>query len=129
MILLDTCALIWLASDSPALSRGAKDALLKNSGYLFVSSFSAWEIALKSTKGKLTLQDLSPADWFARVLSHHHLTEIPVNAVIAAGSVALPPLHSDPADRVLIATAQLHGLAVLTPDPLIQRYPDLRTVW
>ncbi len=129
MILLDTCALLWLASDSPALSSSAKNALRKQADYLFVSSFSAWEIALKSSKGKLTLNNLTPADWFARVLHQHRLTEIAVDHPIATASVALPPLHADPADRVLIATAQIHGLALLTPDPLIRQYPNLRSLW
>ena len=48
-------------------------------------------------------------------------------AALAAG--ALPTLHADPFDRLLIAAAQAHRLSLLTPDPLIRQYPALITIW
>jgi PIN domain nuclease of toxin-antitoxin system len=44
-------------------------------------------------------------------------------------STGLPPLHADPCDRMIIATAQLRNLCILTPDPLILAYPDTRAEW
>jgi PIN domain nuclease of toxin-antitoxin system len=130
MILLDTCALLWLANGSDNLSPTAQELLRANVGSLFVSAFSAWEIALKHRRGKLELpRDNTPAEWFAAVVEQHRLREIPVDSRIAAASVALSPLHTDPADRILIATAQTQGLTLLTPDALIRQYPELKTAW
>lgn len=129
MILLDTCALLWLANGSDNLSPPAQELLRENAGSLFVSAFSAWEIALKHRSGKLELPRDTPAEWFAAVLEQHGLREIPVDSRIAAASVALPPLHTDPADRILIATAQTQDLTLLTPDALIRQYPELKTAW
>jgi PIN domain nuclease of toxin-antitoxin system len=129
MILLDTCALLWLANGSDDLSPTTQELLRANAGSLFVSAFSAWEIALKHRRGRLELPLDTPAEWFAAVLEQHGLREIPVDSRIAAGAVSLPPLHTDPADRILVATAQTQGLTLLTPDALIRQYPELKTAW
>ena len=48
---------------------------------------------------------------------------------IAVLATTLPPLHGDPADRIIVATAQARGLTVLTPDPLVRAYPDTASDW
>ena len=53
--------------------------------------------------------------------------DLEMDSAIAAG--ALPALHADPFDRLLIAVAQAHRLVLLTPDPLIRQYPALTTLW
>ena len=128
MILLDTCTLLWLAAEPASLSQRAREVLASHHGRLFVSAISAFEVSIKHHKGRLTLPS-EPAEWFTRALEFHGLLEIPVNGRIAALSTSLPPLHTDPCDRLIVATAAIHGLTVLTPDPLIRGYPQLSSSW
>lgn len=72
---------------------------------------------------------MSASRWYDAVLSFHHVREIPVDGQIAARSTELPRLHADPCDRMIIATAQLAGLVILTPDSLIRAYPETQVVW
>ena len=125
--LLDTCTLIWLVNDSQELSLEARRAC-KDAKRLHVSAVSAWEMALKHARGKLALQG-PIATWWKLVVDGHGLIDLPVTAEIALGSTSLPPIHTDPADRLLIATAQRHQLVLITPDRTITKYPDLKTVW
>lgn len=127
-LLLDTCALLWLTSDLEALSPKAVEAIKKNPGGLCVSAISAFEIAIKVKKGHIKLPQ-TPSKWFARALAHHGLTEVPVSAQIAAASVALPSHHSDPCDRIIVATAAHLKSAILTPDKLIREYKSVRVIW
>ena len=128
MILLDTCTLLWLTSDQSQLSVNAKELLKREGSNLFISSMSAFEIAVKEKKKKLKLP-MEIEKWFSKAIAFHGLVEIPVNASIAILSTRLPPLHSDPCDRILIATAQQNDLTLLTPDSRIRDYPDVRTDW
>ena len=72
---------------------------------------------------------MKPSAWFGAALEFHGLTEIPVTGSIAAASTELPPLHSDPCDRLIVATAMLHSLTILTPDPYIQNCEGAETAW
>ena len=128
MILLDTCTLLWLASDQSRLSASAVESIRAHAGFLFVSSISAFEIGIGERKGRLSLP-LPAERYYAVALASHGLHELPVDGLIAARSTALPSLHADPADRMIVATAQAQDLSVLTPDPLIAAYPDTRVVW
>jgi PIN domain nuclease of toxin-antitoxin system len=128
MILLDTCALLWLAFEPARLSPAAREAIASAGDGVFVSAISAWEIAWKHRHGGLRLE-LDPARWFPLALENHALREVPLTAAIALRMAALPPIHRDPADRFLIATAQELRLRLVTPDPLIRQYPDLNPIW
>lgn len=125
MMLLDTCTLLWLVLEPRSLSSGARAAIRIES--LFVAAISAFEVALLKT-GKGLRLPLEPEAWYAESLTHHGIAEIPIDGRIAARSALLPSHHRDPADRIIIATAQLHGLTVLTPDPLFRRY-RIKTLW
>lgn len=128
MILLDTCALLWLVGDQSRLSATARGTLQEHRGRLFVSAISAFEVGVKHRKGKLELPR-EPGEWFQAALRFHGLREISIDGVIAAGSTALPPHHADPCDRLIIATAAQHQLTILTPDPLIRAYSEIKTRW
>ena len=130
MILLDTCTFLWLNENPPRLPLAVMDKIRATPlGYRFVSAMSALEIAVKARKGKLALPGASPRIWFDAVVAERGLTVLPMTAGIALRSGQLPDLHDDPADRVIIATAQEHGLTVVTPDDLISRYPDVAVYW
>jgi PIN domain nuclease of toxin-antitoxin system len=120
--------LLWLAADPSAISEEARALILGAPGGLAVSSISAFEVGQKAAAGKLSLP--MPVDkWFAAMLESHALRELPVSGVIAARATLLPAIHRDPFDRLLIATAQHHRLALLTPDPVIAKYPGLKVRW
>lgn len=126
-VLLDTCALYWVANDDDDLSATAREAI-EGAGSAYVSPVSAWEIGLKVRKGKLELPALLES-WYHRVLGQHDLEEFPLGGEAAILSTTLPPLHQDPADRLLIAVAQVHDFVLLTPDEKIRQYPDVNVLW
>lgn len=127
MILLDTCTLLWLAAGVTLPASVMADIANMENG-LFVSAISALEIGIKVAKGKLELP-LPPAEWWRVVLDHHGIAEVPVEGVIALNAAALPPIHADPADRVIVATAMHLRARLLTPDPMIARYPGVEVRW
>ena len=124
-LVLDTCAFIWLATGAPELSREARSAI-DEADTVWVSAISAWEISLKVAHETLELP--SPvAEWFPRVVDHHHLSlaALSVDVLIAANE--LPWHHRDPADRFIIATSRSLGAAVVTADRRFRQY-DVRAL-
>jgi PIN domain nuclease of toxin-antitoxin system len=124
-VLLDTCALLALADGE--LPRGAAGALRK-APEAFVSVVSAWEVAIKVAGEKLRLKE-PPARWFLGLAERYELREVPLDAGMACAAAALPLLHRDPFDRVIVALAQAHGLTVLTSDENIPKYAGVKTLW
>ena len=127
-LLLDTAAFLWLCAGVGQLSPAAAKALADPAGTPVVSAVTAWEIAIKSAKGKLKLPS-PPASWFPAMISHHRLALLTIDAATAIASTSLPPIHGDPFDRLLVATAIEQRLCLVTPDRFIPRYPGLRTLW
>lgn len=127
-LLLDTCAVLWLAAEPGRLSAPARQAISDHPSALFVSAISAFEIALKHHKRRLDL-GLEPVEWWARAVAHHGLRVLPVTDDIALASTALPPLHADPCDRIVIATAIQQDMQIVTVDALIRQYPLVTVVW
>ena len=83
---------------------------------------------MKHRKGKLGLPS-APRIWFPAVLKAHGIAELPITSDVAIVAAELPLIHSDPFDRIIIATAQAHGLSVLTPDSVFRSYPSATVVW
>lgn len=130
MILLDTCALVWMTNQPSSLSAEASKAIRRSADALAVVPISAWEIAIKCRDGGLRLSGrLTPQEWYAETVRRYGLYEIPLDARVLCESVALPPIHRDPCDRMIIAAAQHHGLPIVTADTTIPRYPDVRVIW
>jgi PIN domain nuclease of toxin-antitoxin system len=128
MILLDTCALLWLVADQEKLSITARECIASYEGMIYVSAISAFEIAIKYQKKKLVLP-IKPAEWFSLALTLHGIIELPVTSVYLVASAELPPHHQDPADRIIIATAQANQLEIITPDQYIKQYAGMRVIW
>ena len=126
MILLDTCTLLWLVRGEGLPAEVARR--IEEAEVVLVSAISALEIGIKVAKGKLSL-GMAPGLWWPAVLEHHGLEEVAVDGEIALRSAALPPIHRDPADRILVATAQQLRATLLTPDPLIHAYADVEVGW
>lgn len=126
-LLLDTCTFLWLAVDSPKLSKDARAALRDGSNPAYLSPASAWEIGLKHYAGSLELPE-PPGRWVPRIRALHELETLPIDEASALAAARLPNLHRDPFDRLLIAQAIQQGLILVTPDELITQYP-IRTLW
>lgn len=127
-VLLDTCAVIWLANGDPmdaqALAAISYAAL---AGGIFVSPASAWEVGLLSRvrgdKRPAVSFLPNPHSWFTRFMGGPGIVEAPLLAEIAIASSHLPdPLHGDPADRFIIATARHHQIPIITRDGKILDY-------
>lgn len=124
-VLVDTCTFLWLITGEQPLPARARAAL--ETGEVYVSAVCAWEIAVKFAKGQLRL--IEPPDKLVpSARARYGLAALPVDEESALHVVKLPPLHRDPFDRMLVSQAIVHGLTIVTPDPLITQYPA-RTLW
>lgn len=119
-MILDTCALLWLASGDKKLSRPALQRI-DAAAAVYVSAVSGFEIAIKVARGKLVLPH-PPQEWFEKVVEHHGLTVLPLDLQVCVTAAQLPPTHHDPCDRFIIAAARLHNLPVVTGDEQLEPY-------
>lgn len=128
MYLLDTCTLLWLASSHKKLSADARQIIEDQEQSLFISTISAFEVAIKHRRGALRLP-MSPDRWWPKILEHHGIEEISISSKIAISSVGLPLLHNDPCDRIIISTSKVNNIPIITPDKLISQYSGVNVVW
>ena len=119
-MILDTCALLWLASGDKKLSRSALKEI-NSASAVYVSAISGFEIAIKVAKGKLKLPH-APQEWFEKVVEHHGLTVLPLELNVCIAAAELPRIHDDPCDRFIITTAKLNDLTVVTADERFEKY-------
>lgn len=131
MIVLDTHALLWWVSEPKKLSRTAvrlvRTALGR--GELRASVFSAWELAMLVARRRVRLR-CSVSDWLAEVESIEGFELVPVSGAIAIDAVQLPPpMHADPADRIIAATARALAARLVTADSKLRENPQLDTAW
>ncbi len=125
--LLDTCTFLWIVAGAREVPARVSDAFRAPDHEIFLSAASAWEIALKEARGRLTLPE--PAQQFVTAEREAHgIATLAIDEESALHLSRLPALHRDPFDRILVSQAIVHGLTILTPDPLITQYPA-RTMW
>jgi PIN domain nuclease of toxin-antitoxin system len=116
-VLIDTCIYLWILSDSPLLSRKARE-ILDASGPRYISALSFAEIEIKRSIGKLDIDD-----GFRGLAAASGLTELPLHASDTAALSGLPFHHKDPFDRMLISQAMARNLTLITTDEIFSRYP------
>lgn len=126
-LLLDTCAFLWAIEGGSSLSERARAALVDPDNDVFLSAASAWEIAVKHALGRLPLPE-PPDRYIPEQRRVRGIEPLAVDEDAALQLVRLPPLHRDPFDRMLVCQALAGGLAIVTPDVDIARYP-VRIVW
>lgn len=126
-LLLDSSTFLWLAAGASELSDRARQLLRDSGNELYLSAVSAWEIAVKFQAGRLELT-ANPDVLVPEARERHAVLALPFDEESALHLALLPQLHRDPFDRMLICQALVHGLAILTPDETIRRYP-VRTLW
>jgi PIN domain nuclease of toxin-antitoxin system len=125
MVLLDTCAIIWMVQEQP-MAAAALSAIgqAAATGSVLVSPVSAWEVGLLATRRRqpLTFRP-TPVTWIERLLARPGIRAVPLPHTVAVSAALLPgELHGDPADRMLIATARELGVPLLTRDRRILDY-------
>jgi len=126
-LLLDTCTFLWIVADDPSLSTRARDLFRSPDHDVYLSAASAWEIATKHGLGRLPLPD-PPERFVPAMREHHAIDSLAVDEESVLQTTRLPSLHRDPFDRLLVCQAIVHGMTLLTPDPLISQYPA-RVLW
>lgn len=122
-VLLDTCAVIFIANGDPIDPNAQQQVILAAlGGGILLSPISAWEIGmLASKKGVTFLPD--PNTWFQDFLNRPGVRLTPLTAEAAMSSSFLPqPAHGDPADRLLMATARALDVPIVTRDRLMLSY-------
>ena len=122
-ILFDTHTLIWFLSDSPHLTPQARGLLSREGVEIFFSPISIEEIAIKHSL-KPEVMPCEPSEVLADALASG-LREIPFDAQAAVAVGALPWIHRDPFDRMLIGQAQTASMKLLSHDANVLRYGDV----
>ena len=122
MILLDTCALLWWTLDPQELSDKATVTCntIINHGAL-ISAISIWEIGIKLKKGKLEIGS-NLEDYVNRLKQLGTVEIIAVDEDIWMKNCSLEWNHPDPADRTIVATAELNGVPIVTKDEIIRAF-------
>ncbi|ACZ29237.1 PilT protein domain protein [Xylanimonas cellulosilytica DSM 15894] len=120
-LLIDTHILLWLADDDPRLPARGRELLADPAAQIVFSAASIWEVAIKAgldrsdfTKDPFALRSTAIAAG---------LEELPVTGDHAARVAALPAIHSDPFDRILVAQATAESITLVTHDETVSRYP------
>jgi PIN domain nuclease of toxin-antitoxin system len=94
---------------------------------VFLSAASAWEIAQKHARGKLRVSE-PPHRCISLEREARAIASLAIDEESTLHVARLPALHRDPFDRLIVSQAIVHGMTILTPDPLIAQYPA-RVIW
>jgi PIN domain nuclease of toxin-antitoxin system len=116
-LLLDTHVFLWAVTANKRLKPSTRE-FLSQADVVYVSAASLWEIAIKSRLGKIE----ADAAFLVDAIESSGFQELPVTARHAAAVAKLPPHHSDPFDRLLLAQAFLEPLRFVTADPALTAY-------
>ena len=128
--LLDTHVWIWYCEGSKRIPKKTSQILrdISNSP-IGLAAISPWEVAKKASLGKLAFA-IQTRDWIRRGTESLGIEIIPLLPEICYESNYLPPpFHRDPADQMIVATARVCELTLITSDQRIQDYQHVRTLW
>ena len=121
--LIDTNVFLWAAGIDGHLNQDAKDILDTPDAQIFFSSASAWEIAIKWSKGRLTLPE-RPEKMIDNLISANGFSRLSISFRDALAVADLPHFadHKDPFDRLIVAQARVNGLRLMTSDSILEKY-------
>ena len=127
MIVLDTHAWLWWASEPSRLGRAARKHL-EAADRIGVASVSCFEVAAAAAKGRISL-DRGALDWLHQAIALPRVELLPLTPAIAVKATELGRFHGDPADRLIVATALLESAPLVTKDRRIRKYQAVVTIW
>jgi PIN domain nuclease of toxin-antitoxin system len=130
MILLDTHTWIWSHSATKLLSDDVKNRIKKTlTDQRAIASISIWEFAMMVVKGRINVK-IDPKLWLDNAIKKSGIKVIELSPEIAMESCNLPgDFHKDPADQIIVATARIHNLTLLTKDRKILQYRHVNALW
>lgn len=127
MILADTHAWVWWIGWRHRMSRTAMRAL-DEAEEIGISVISCWEVALLVAKGRLDL-DRDVLLWITQALEIPKVRLLDLSPAVAVASTRLEWVHEDPADRIIVATAMVHRVPVVSKDRRIRSFRPANTIW
>jgi PIN domain nuclease of toxin-antitoxin system len=117
-LLLDTHVLLWWLRDDRRLKNRERRAIADPDAIVHVSAATVWEIAIKKSLGRLSVDD----EALEGEMDAGAMVELPVRWRHARAVAALPRHHEDPFDRLLLAQAQIEALVVVSYDAVFRQY-------
>ena len=123
--LLDTHAVLWIAENSPKISQAARQVLCKDD-LKYISIASAWEVAIKISKGNFDL--IGGLTEFYKIIDYNELEILPVKKEYLSRLTDMPFIHKDPFDRLIVATSIVEEMTIITADENIRKY-DVSCIW
>ena len=123
--LLDTHIVLWIAAEHSKISPRAKQILCED-GLKYVSIASAWEIAIKISKGNFDL--IGGLTEFYKIIDYNEFKILPVKREYLSNIADMPFIHKDPFDRLIVATSIVEEMPIITVDENIHKY-DVDWIW
>ena len=124
--LLDTQVALWLFEGNMELTQKAKEIIFNDENEIYVSVVSAWEVAIKVSINKLDFEGGSEV--FLSSIKNYDMNILGIKGEYVTSVEKLPYIHRDPFDRLLISTALVEGLDIITSDENIQKH-DIPWIW
>jgi PIN domain nuclease of toxin-antitoxin system len=125
MIVLDTHIWFWLMSqDFGRFPAGWRDTI-ETAAQVGVSAICCYEITLAYQRGRLELP-CAPSEWFQDALEPAGIRLLPITPEIACRATDLSPVHRDPFDRLILATALAYGARLASVDRVFPKYPEIQ---
>ena len=130
MVLLDTHVWWWCLTEVQNLSEAALASIGRaKTDERCIASISIWELAMMAARKKIELRIPAP-QWLSRAIGETGIRVIELSPDVAVDACNLPgDFHKDPTDRIIVATARVHNLTLLTKDQKILDYPQVNALW
>lgn len=124
MIVLDTHIWLWWVNADTELLSPARVKQIEQCDFVGVSAISCFEVAWLAHHGRIVLP-CAKTQWFEKALDGSSISLLPITPAIADIAVGLPEHHSDPQDRIIIATALSHNAKLMSSDRKFPIYSEL----
>ena len=124
MIILDTHIWLWWVNEDIDRIGQVRNDLIQSADYVSVSAISCFEVAWLEAHDRIELP-CNRTSWFEKALEGSGINLLPITPIIASIAVDLPDHHSDPQDRIIIATALSHDAQLMSADGKFPRYKEL----
>jgi PIN domain nuclease of toxin-antitoxin system len=121
-LLLDLPIFLWYINRDPRLPNHLLDAIQNQADEVYLSVAAVWEAIIKNRLGKLPLPE-APETYLPGARERHGIQSLPIDEATTACLAALPPIHRDPFERIMIAQSNQHDLTIVSVDDVFRHYP------